>query len=332
MHDIVTSGLARQADHPVRLQDLYPRGRLDHRREVSESLIMKPNSIEVLRSWIDLDFVRIPKGQFVMGSKDEDELAWDDEKPQHTLDIPYDYWIARHPVSNAEFGEFVRSTAYETRAEREGWGWVWNTGSGQWGKVEGANWRNPLGSNSSIAAFEEHPVVLVCWYDALAFCAWLNQKHGDSLPHGYHFRLPSEAEWEKAARGVDGHEWPWGNAFDAALCNSRDQGKLCTTPVGAHSPHGDSPYGVADMSGNVWEWTLTLWGADRDMPDYVYPYVGSDGRENQSAGDGDFRIIRGGSFKDDMGGVRCACRDLDPPRYSLNNLGFRVFAAPILEK
>jgi len=85
------------------------------------------------------------------------------------------------------------------------------------------------------------------------------------------------------------------------------------------------------MSGNVWEWTLTLWGEDRDKSDYVYPYAVDDGREDLGAGDGVYRIIRGGSFKDDMKGVRCACRDLDPPNYSLNNLGFRVFAAPILE-
>lgn len=107
------------------------RQKLEHRREVFESGIMKPNSIKEAGSWIGIDFVRIPKGQFVMGSKDENELAWDDEKPQHTLEIPYDYRIAKHPVSNAQFGEFVRSTAFETRAEREGWAWVWNTRTGQ---------------------------------------------------------------------------------------------------------------------------------------------------------------------------------------------------------
>jgi formylglycine-generating enzyme required for sulfatase activity len=267
-----------------------------------------------------------------MGSKGEDELAWDDEKPQHTPVIPYDYWIGRFLVSNAQFGEFVRSTSFETRAEREGWCWVWNTRNEQWERKEGANWKHPLGANSNITALEEHPVVQVCWYDALAFFEWLNQKHINDLPQGYRFRLPSEAEWEKAARGLDGRKWPWGNVYDSALCNSKDSGKSCTTSAGAHSPQGDSVYGVADMSGNVWEWTLTLWGKDREKPDYVYPYVGDDGRENQRAGDGFFRIIRGGSFKDDIRGVRTACRDLDPPYYSLNNLGFRVFAAPFGEK
>jgi formylglycine-generating enzyme required for sulfatase activity len=172
----------------------------------------------------------------------------------------------------------------------------------------------------------------VCWYDALAYCEWLSQQHNSILQLGYHFRLPSEAEWEKAARGVDAREWPWGNTYDAALCNSKDGGKLRTTSVGAYSPHGDSFYGVSDMSGNVWEWTITLWGEGRDKPDFVYPYRGTDGRENQRAGDGFYRIVRGGSFKDDSKGVRCACRDLDPPHYALNNLGFRVFAAPMQEK
>ena len=300
------------------------------RREVFESDVMKANSMMEAGSWSGIELVRIPKGPFVMGSTDDSVLAWDDEKPQHTVGIPYDYWIGKYPVTTAQFGEFARSTAFETRAEREGWAWVWDSRNEQWRKGEGANWRNQLGTDSNTIFFEKHPVASVCWHDALAFCEWLNQKHGRNLPPGYHFRLPSEAEWEKAARGTDGREWPWGNDFDAALCNSREKGKVCTTPVGAYSPQGDSPYGVADMSGNVWEWTLTLWGTDRDKSDYVYPYVGDDGRENQAAGDGAFRIIRGGSFKDDRKGMRCACRDLDPPHYSLNNLGFRVFVAPTL--
>ena len=278
---------------------------------------------------MDRDLVCIPRGPFVMGSKDDNELAWDDEKPQHTVEIPYDYWTARLPVSNARFGEFVQSTSFETRAEREGWCWVWNAGEGRWEKKEGANWRRPLGINSSLDALGQHPVVQVCWHDARAFCEWLNQTHANDLPEGYGYRLPTEAEWEKAARGTDGRKWPWGDQFDAHLCNSRDGGACQTRPIGSYSSQGESPHGVADMSGNVWEWTLTLWGEDRQKSDFAYPYATRDGRENETAGDTFFRIIRGGSFKDEKSGVRSACRDLDPPHYSLNNLGFRVIVAPI---
>lgn len=267
-----------------------------------------------------------------MGSPADDELAWEDEKPQHILELSYDYWIGRFPVSNAQFGEFVRSTSFETRAEREGWGWVWNIRDEQWEKKEGANWLHPLGANSHITAFQEHPVVQVCWYDARSFCEWLTYNHIHDLLPGFHFRLPSEAEWEKAARGAEARKWPWGNHFDAALCNSKIDGYICTTPVGAYSPRGDSVYGAADMSGNVWEWTLTLWGEDRNTPTFVYPYLSTDGRQNQRASEEFYRIIRGGSFKDDNKGVRSACRDLDLPNFSLNNLGFRVFLAPNLEK
>jgi formylglycine-generating enzyme required for sulfatase activity len=278
--------------------------------------------------WGGLEFVRVPQGEFLMGSEDDDELAWPDEKPQHTFEIPYDYWMGRFSVTNAQFGTFVRSTSYETQAERDGWAWVWNVKDAKWAKTPGASWEHPQGPESRVAGLEKHPVVQVCWHDALAFCEWLNQKQAPDLPQGYVLRLPGEAEWEKAARGAAGRRWPWGNAFDAARCNSKEDGPLCTTPVDAYSPRGDSLYGVADVSGNVWEWTLTLWGEDRSSSAFTYPYHRQDGRENQNAPDTFFRIIRGGSYKDDLKGVRAACRDLDPPRFALSNLGFRVATAP----
>jgi formylglycine-generating enzyme required for sulfatase activity len=276
-----------------------------------------------------IEFIQIPKGRFLMGSQDDDDLAYGDEKPQHTLEIHYDYWTGKYPVSNHQFREFVHSTSYVTRAEKDGWCWVWNSLNGKWEKVKNATWKYPTGENSKNAKLDNHPVVQVCWYDAMAFCEWLNEKKGSILPQGYHFHLPNEAEWEKAARGPAGREWPWGNDFNVSLCNSKLDGKVHTISVGSHSPQGDSIYGVADMSGNIWEWTITLWGNDRNTPSYVYPYESKDGRENLSAGDEFFRIIRGGSFKDDIQGVRSACRDIDPPNYSLNNLGVRVFVIPI---
>ncbi len=273
--------------------------------------------------------MRIPKGIFIMGSKVDDELAWDDEKPQHILNLSYDYWAGRFPVRVADFRAFVQSTAYVTRAEKEGWCWAWNVKEMNWEKIEGANWANPLGDSHSEEIDEYHPVVQVCWYDARVFCEWLNKNYRHELPKGYHFCLPSEAEWEKAARGPSGREWPWGNQYDSRLCNSRESGRLCTVKVGTSSPQGDSEYGVADMSGNIWEWTITLWGTHRDLPSFIYPYIKRDGRENQNAGEESYRIIRGGSYKDDLKGVRCACRDLDLPNYALSNLGFRVFVAPL---
>ncbi|MFN2302198.1 MAG: formylglycine-generating enzyme family protein, partial [Anaerolineales bacterium] len=180
----------------------------------------------------------------------------------------------------------------------------------------------------SSVGLKDHPVVLVCWYDAFAFCQWFQAQYGQDLPLGYHLRLPSEAEWEKAARGPLGFKWPWGDAFVGGNCNSKESGKLYTTPAGQHSPDGDSAYGLADMSGNIWEWTITLWGEDRNTPAFVYPYQHDDGREDMQATEKIYRIIRGGSFKDDYKGVRCACRDLDPPGYSLNNVGFRLLLAP----
>ena len=285
--------------------------------------------MEKMNIWAGLKFIRIAEGKFIFGSLGNNEYAWDDEKPQHSIDIPYEYWVGKYPISVSDFGEFTRATSYLTRAEMEGWCWVWNVDEMKWEKSEGANWKNP-GIESSTESMEQHPVVQVCWYDARAYCDWLNQTHIQELPAGYHFRLPVETEWEKAARGTDGSEWPWGNEFDAGLCNSRESGRLSTIQVGAFSPRGDSVYGAADMSGNIWEWTLTLWGDDRDKPSFVYPYRRDDGRENQRAGEKFFRIIRGGSYKDDLKGVRSACRDIDPPHYSLSNLGFRVFAAPIV--
>jgi iron(II)-dependent oxidoreductase len=206
---------------------------------------------------------------------------------------------------------------------------VWNVAEEEWKKTEEASWEHPLGNGGSVESLEHHPVVQVCWYDAGAFCDWLNQNHNHELPNGYHFRLPSEAEWEKAVRGPKGFVWPWGNSFDPELCNSRESGRIHTVEIGSFSPQGDSEYGLADTSGNVWEWTITLWGEDRDTPSFVYPYSSQDGREDQSAGESVYRIIRGGSYKDDLKGVRSACRDLDPPNYSLSNLGFRVFVVPM---
>jgi formylglycine-generating enzyme required for sulfatase activity len=273
-----------------------------------------------------MEFVKVPHGDFLMGSKDNDEDAFDDEKPQHTLHIPYDYLMARFPVTNALFRTFVKQTSYKTKAESDGFGWVWN--GEKWEKTQGANWLHPRGSASDISAFENHPVVQVIWKDAQAFCDWLNREHDSTLPRGLVFRLPTEAEWEKAARGTDGRMYPWGDAFDARNCNLSESGLGRTTLAGLYSPQGDSPFGCADMTGNIWEWTASLWGKDVGKPDYGYPYKPQDGRQSQSAGDDVLRILRGGSFNDLARIVRAAVRNGDLLAYS--SYGFRVALAPRL--
>lgn len=234
-----------------------------------------------------LPFVLVPAGKFLMGARDDNELAFDNEKPQHTVEIPYEYWIGQFPVTNEQFARFVEATKHKQD-------WV-------------EDWQQK----------PDHPVVNVSWEGAQAYCRWLNRAHGAELPKGYAFRLPTEAEWEKAARGEFGFEWPWGNEFDPNKCNSFEGGKGDTTPVGLYSPQGDSPYGCADMVGNAWEWTNSLFKP--------YPYQVGDGREDEKAAGK--RVLRGGSFYDNRRLARCAFRN-DDPILNLNiNRGFRVAAS-----
>src|SRR5262245_31162443 len=172
------------------------------------------------------EWVKIPAGKFLMGSRPENKLKWEDEQPQHVVEISYDYFMARTPVTNRQFCKFVAATGYR--------------GTEQPSRV----------------GLEDHPVVQVSWHDARAYCEWLTEKmrQQEELKPDERVRLPTEAEWEKAARGEAGNEWPWGNEWDASKCNSYESGLGKTTPVGHYSPAGDSPYGVADMAGNVWEW------------------------------------------------------------------------------
>jgi len=245
------------------------------------------------RTWGGIEFVRVPKGKFIMGSKDDNSLASDAEKPQRTVEIPHDYWIARYPVTNEQFAKFVEATKRKHK-------WV-------------SDWKSKL----------DHPVVNVLWHDAMAYCKWLNEtlrgEIGDRV-----IRLPTEVEWEKAARGEYGNEWPWGNEWDSAKCNSKEGGQGDTTPVGAYSPQGDSPYGAADMAGNVWEWCSTKWQKYGDQ----YPALqGIDEWTDAYLAGDDSRVLRGGSFVNDAQDVRGAFRGRDVPWFWLTYWGFRCVCA-----
>jgi formylglycine-generating enzyme required for sulfatase activity len=250
------------------------------------------------------EMVYVPAGSFWMGSDEGEEKGYGDERPRHEVFVP-GFWIDRTPVTNEEYQRFVEATGHQTTAEAEGRGHVW-TGS-DWKKVRRADWRHPTGRRSNIKDKADHPVVLVSWHDVVAYCQWRSEATGAPI------RLPTEAEWEKAARGIDGWRYPWGDEFDASKCNSAEDGTGDTMPVGYYSPEGDSPYGLVDMAGNVWEWTCSLYKP--------YPYRAQDGREDPRA-DG-ARVVRGGSWDYGRRNVRTASRNRYVPSFAHNLVGFR---------
>ncbi len=244
-----------------------------------------------------LGFIHIPAGEFIMGSDPkQDKDAQKKEHPQHKLFLP-EYYIARYPVTVAQYSVFVERTHYDKTNERY--------------KNDPAN----------------HPVRYVTWYDDLAYCDWLERVLKDSpnlpetlkqrLSQGWKITLPGEAQWEKAARGTDGQLYPWGNEFDADKANTDETGIGTTSAIGCF-PLGGSPYGVLDMSGNVFEWTRSIYKE--------YPYSLKDDREKLESDD--TRVLRGGSFYSSSRGARGAFRGWGNPLYGYFYGGFRIILSP----
>ena len=230
----------------------------------------------------DLDeMVLVPAGEFLMVSTEIDGHS--DELPQHRLSLDT-FHIGAYPVTNGQYARFVAATEQRPPVHWQG--------------------------NSPPPWLENHPVVNVSWHDAQAYCRWRSQTEGQV------YRLPTEAEWEKAARGADGRIYPWGNDWDPSRCNShKGRGDWTTTPSGMYAA-GVSPYDCQDMAGNVWEWTGSLFKE--------YPYQLNDGREaEQTQGS---RVLRGGSSDDYRNFVRCAFRNWLPPDNWLRNFGFRLLS------
>ena len=238
-----------------------------------------------------LDLVAIPAGAVVMG----DAGGEADETPREVAVAAFR--IMRHEVSNAQFAAFVAATGYVTAPERAGKGWVWEP---RWRLVAGADWRHPFGPGTSIAVKGDHPVVQVSAEDAAAFFAF----------HG--LRLPTEAEWERAARGAEWRRYPLGDGspdmgglrranFGTVACCAADERDDFreTAPVGRF-PQGGSPFGVLDMAGNVWEWTSSRIGGD---PAKV--------------------VLKGGGWGNDPYCLRIGYRHVNPPDIGLDMVGLR---------
>jgi formylglycine-generating enzyme required for sulfatase activity len=256
---------------------------------------------EAARLVFEPQIVKISAGKFLMGStkeqaaqaiKDGADKNWVEwEQPQHTVELS-EFSIGKYPVTNREYQAFIKDAKYQPPT-----GW------------DGDQFPAEKGG---------HPVVNVSWNDANEYCKWLSEQTKKQ------YRLPTEAEWEKAARGEDGRVYPWGNEFDAKKANTIESGIGKTSEVGQFSPQGDSPYGCVDMAGNVWEW-CSDWFDEKEYKNR------KDGVENpQGAQQGQYRVLRGGSFLNPHRLARCAYRYRNLPGGFFNLYrGFRVVSSPI---
>jgi formylglycine-generating enzyme required for sulfatase activity len=242
--------------------------------------------------------VAVSGGTFIMGDPDGD----DNEAPAEVTVGPFR--IMRHEVTNTQFWAFVSATGHVTDPERRGHGSVWI--ERKWRRIDGADWRHPHGPSTSIRDRDTHAVVQVSRNDAEAYCAH------------YGLRLPTEEEWELAARGTEGRRYAWGNDpprdgagrrgnFGTLACCAADDsdGYEKVAPVGQF-PEGASPYGLYDMTGNVWEWTSS-------------PFPGRPDRVS----------LRGGGWGNSAYCLRASYRHMNPPDIGLGMVGFRCAADPV---
>lgn len=276
--------------------------------------------------------VSVPGGRFRMGSEDPFAYREDGEGPVHEVCLR-PFQIDRYAVSNDRFAVFADATEYVTDAERWGWSFVFGgllpddfpptcsvAAAPWWRQVEGAQWRHPEGPHSDLKDRGEHPVVHVSHNDALAYCAWAG------------VRLPTEAEWEFAARGgLEGQAFPWGDALepegrhrmnvwqgDFPARNTTEDGYLGTAPVDTFSPNG---YGLHNTTGNVWEWTADWFDSDWYR---VSPLGNPSGPST-----GGRRVTRGGSYLCHASychRYRVSARGSNAPGDATGNIGFRVAA------
>lgn len=237
-------------------------------------------TVRIVNSKDNAPMVLITAGTFLYGSREDDKGAFSNEKPQRVIDLPA-FYMDVFPVSNRQYADFLNNRKPSNRMLEE-----WIDLKGERGKERcriKVKWKN----YELEKGFENHPVIFVSWYGAQAYAKWAEK------------RLPTEQEWEKAARGTDGRTYPWGNSFDNTLCNSAENKLEGTTPVDNYY-EGESPFGCYDMAGNVWNWTSSPY--EKAKKNYV---------------------LRGGSWFSNRNICRCAARYHSLPFFTVNNIGFR---------
>jgi len=287
-----------------------------------------------LRTKDNMEMIYIPAGEFTMGSTFFETIVFNDmklhlfpdQRPQHKVYLD-GYWIDKTEVTVGMFKKFVKETGYITSAEKLGGGKPWKDGPKEyeWPIVPRIDWLHPR--EIEIESTDDHPVVQVSWEDAMAYAEWVGGT------------LPTEAQWEKAARGTDVRKYPWGDEFNGTYLNYGDSlcpvkrwrdveyndGYSFTSPVGIYSK-GASPYGVLDMAGNVWEWVY-------DWYDEGYyeksPYKNPKGPET-----GNVKSMRGGSWYDGepTAWVTCVIRHQNPINDRYEDVGFRCVINEIENK
>lgn len=237
----------------------------------------------------------VPAGEFIRGSN----KGYDNAIPERRIYLDA-FEIGIYPVTNQEFKRFVEDKGYQMKKYWTPEGWAWRNKE---------NITEPLYWNDRQWNGANFPVVGISWYEASAYADWLSKVTGKN------YRLPTEAEWEKAARGTGGREYPWGNGFNKNLCNSGESGLGRTSPVGIF-PGGESPYGCIDMAGNVWEWCADWYDGDY--------YKNSPGENPGGPANGRDRVNRGGSWGHPAVHCASAIRNVVHPGYRWSNRGVRL--------
>lgn len=224
--------------------------------------------------------IMVAEGEFLMGMKDDDPLGLVWTTPQRRVDLMA-FYIDKHEVTNKDYRQFIKATQHRLPYDKR-YDTIYNWSNGKFS-----------------VNLDDHPVVLVDWHDADSYCRWVGK------------RLPTESEWEKAARGTDWRKWPWRGEFDRFMANTVEFGVKMTMPVGSF-PKGVSFYGVMDMAGNVFEWTSGWYrgypGTKYEHPDYGEKY----------------RVIRGGAWTSAANPYAFTfSRSSQLPSYKHRSLGFR---------